>query len=276
MQFAVNYSLPLENLLLAQKVEVDLLKCPDWQGVIHAAQRLRPVYVHFEISVGNGEASTLDYDALRAMLTQTHTPHLNCHLVGNSTLDPKSSNDRLRQINQWVEALTVLRTNLPELPLVAENLPITPLEKGSQIGADPNLIREALLATETDLLFDLSHARISCAAMESELADYIDRLPMGRLRELHLTGLRKYHGLITDHFELTEADWQAAEWAQQQILSGEWRQPEIIALEYGGVGDVFGWRTQSEALLAQVPRLQAMFGNHGSSFSPVSECAAYP
>jgi hypothetical protein len=98
--------------------------------------------------------------------------------------------------------------------------------------------------------------------MESELADYIDRLPMERLRELHLTGLRRYHGLITDHFELGDPDWQAAEWALQQILSGEWRQPEIIALEYGGVGDVFGWRTQSEALLAQVPRLHAMFGNH--------------
>ena len=167
MQFAVNYSLPLENLLLTQKVEVDLLKCPDWQGVIRAAQRLRPVYVHFEIAVGNGEAPTLDYDALRAMLTQTHTPHLNCHLVGNSTLDPESRNDRLMQINQWVEELTVLRTNLPELPLVAENLPITPLEKGSRIGADPNLIREALLATETDLLFDLSHARISCMAIIS-------------------------------------------------------------------------------------------------------------
>jgi hypothetical protein len=262
MQFAVNYSLPLEKLLLTGQVEVDLLKCPDWQGVIHAAQRLRPVYVHFEIAVGNGQAPILDYDALRAMLTQTHTPHLNCHLVGNSTLDAESSNDRLMQINQWVEELTVLRTNLPELPLVAENLPIIPLEKGSRIGADPDLIREALLATETDLLFDLSHARISCAIMESELADYIDRLPMERLRELHLTGLRRYHGLITDHFELGDPDWQAAEWALQQILSGEWRQPEIIALEYGGVGDVFGWRTQSEALLAQVPRLHALFGNH--------------
>jgi hypothetical protein len=262
MQFAVNYSLPLEKLLLSGQVEVDLLKCPDWQGVIRAAQRLRPVYVHFEIAVGNGQAPILDFDALRAMLTQTHTPHLNCHLVGNSTLDTESSNDRLMQINQWVEELTVLRTNLPELPLVAENLPIIPLEKGGRIGADPDLIREALLATETDLLFDLSHARISCAIMESELADYIDRLPMERLRELHLTGLRRYHGLITDHFELSDPDWQAAEWAQQQILSGEWRQPEIIALEYGGVGDVFGWRTQSEALLAQVPRLHAMFGNH--------------
>jgi uncharacterized protein (UPF0276 family) len=268
MQFAVNYSLPLEKLLLTGKVEVDLLKCPDWQGVIHAARRLRPVYVHFEIAVGNGQVPTLDYDVLRAMFTQTHTPHLNCHLIGNSTLDPGSRNDQLKQIREWVEELTFIRNNLPDVPLVAENLPITPLEKGSRIGADPDLIRETLLATETDLLFDLSHARISCGAMEYKLTDYVSQLPMQHLRELHLTGLRRYHGLITDHFELSDSDWQAADWAQQQILSGEWRQPEIVALEYGGVGDVFGWRTQPDALLAQVPRLQAMFGNHATSFSP--------
>jgi uncharacterized protein (UPF0276 family) len=262
MEIAGKYSLPLEKLLLSGQVDVDLIKCPDWQGVIHTAQPLRPVYVHFEIAVGDGKANALDYIALREMLTQTHTPHLNCHLAGNSALDPSSKGDQLKQVNEWVEALTLIRTNLPDIPLAAENLPITPLEKGSRIGADPNLIRETLFVTETDLLFDLSHARISCVAMGIDLAEYVTNLPMERLRELHITGLRPYHGTLTDHFELTDSDWQAAQWAQEHILSGDWRQPEIVALEYGGVGDVFGWRTQAKVLLTQVPRLQTMFGNH--------------
>jgi len=145
---------------------------------------------------------------------------------------------------------------------VAENLPVSLHDKGTYIGADPALINEALLSTETDLLFDLSHARISCAALGMELAEYVDKLPMQRLRELHITGLRSYNGSLSDHFELTDADWQAAQWAQQCIVSGAWRKPEIVALEYGGVGDVFGWRTQPEVLLTQVPRLQAMFSSH--------------
>ena len=262
MQFAVNYSLALENLLLSHQVDVDLLKCPEWLGVIHAAQRLRPVYVHFDIGVGNGQIAALDYDALRSLLNQTKTPHLNCHLAGNSNLEAESTQDRSKQVALWANDLALLHSHLPEFPIVAENLPVSLHDKGTYIGADPALINEALLSTETDLLFDLSHARISCAALGMELAEYVDKLPMQRMRELHITGLRAYNGSLSDHFELTDADWQAAQWAQQQIAVGAWREPEIVALEYGGVGDVFGWRTRPEVLLTQIPRLQAMFSSH--------------
>ena len=40
MELAVNYSVELENLLRAEKVEVDRIKCADWPDMIVTAQRL--------------------------------------------------------------------------------------------------------------------------------------------------------------------------------------------------------------------------------------------
>ena len=41
MQFAVNYSVPMENLLREGAADCDLLKCPEWEGVVNAARPLR-------------------------------------------------------------------------------------------------------------------------------------------------------------------------------------------------------------------------------------------
>ena len=68
-----------------------------------------------------------------------------------------------------------------------------------------------------------------------------------------------YHGFLEDHFEMQPADWASTEWAAEQINSGAWRKPEVVAFEYGGVGEWFSWRTETWALEAQVPRLARLF-----------------
>jgi hypothetical protein len=82
---------------------------------------------------------------------------------------------------------------------------------------------------------------------------------MDKLAELHITGLRFYSGYLSDHFELRDEDWEAVEWARAQIRAGVWREPEVAAFEYGGVGEVFGWRTQEWVLREQMPRLAELF-----------------
>lgn len=261
MRLAVNYSLRLEELLQQNLVDCDLLKCPEWKGVVSNALELRPVYIHFEIVAGNNSLENLDMELIREMLKLTDTPHLNCHLFATPDLDPDSASDRRDLLKTWIREMRFLQDTFTGIRLVAENLPFVPDLRGSHISALPDLIHEALLEADADLLLDLSHARISASYLGMDSQAYIARLPLERLRELHITGLRTYHGTLTDHFEMQAEDWQAADWAKAQIDTGAWREPQIVAFEYGGVGDVFGWRTEKWALREQVPQLRALFPN---------------
>ncbi len=259
MRFAVNYSVPMEKLLREGAVDCELLKCPEWENIVSAARPLRPVHVHFEIIVGNGGFEHLDFDLIRAMLSNTETPHLNCHLMGSPDLDPNSPSDQRKLLDSWISGMQYLKEQVPGVKLVAENLPYIPETYGSEIGSSPEMITRAIVEADAGLLFDLSHARISCHYLGLDLDAYTNQLPMDRLSELHITGLRHYNGYLNDHFELSAEDWKAAEWARAQIQTGAWREPEIAAFEYGGVGEVFGWRTQEWVLRQQVPRLAKLF-----------------
>lgn len=259
MRFAVNYSVPMEKLLREGAVDCDQLKCPEWENIVSAARPLRPVHVHFEIVAGNGGFDHLDFDLIRTMLASTQTPHLNCHLMGRPDLDPSSPSDRRKLVESWVSEMQYLKEQVPGVKLVAENLPYIPESYGNAIGSSPEIIKQAIVEADAGLLFDLSHARISCHYLGMNLEDYVARLPMDRLSELHITGLRYYCGYLNDHFEMHPEDWEAAEWARAQIRAGAWREPEIAAFEYGGVGEVFGWRTQEWVLRQQVPRLAELF-----------------
>jgi hypothetical protein len=48
------------------------------------------------------------------------------------------------------------------------------------------------------------------------------------------------------------------QWALERIDPGDWARPWTVALEYGGVGEPFKWRSDRAALEAMVPRLYEM------------------
>lgn len=259
MKFAVNYSSPIAKLIEQGEVEVDLLKCPEWDGIVQAARKVAPVYIHFEISLGTHKVQDLNFDLIRRMLETTETRYLNTHLSNYRPRSTASEENRLMTINEWREDLEFLREKLPDTRIIAENLPWHEFMPELEIACDPALITEIIEENDLGLLLDLSHAQISAAMMGMDYRDYIARLPVHRLAELHITGIREYNGYPTDHFEMQANDWVVAEWAANQIESGSWRRPEIVAFEYGGVGNVFCWRTQPEEIRSQVPRLYEMF-----------------
>lgn len=259
MKFAVNYSTPLKNLIKTGQVQVDLLKCPEWDGLVRPALEIGSAYVHFEIALGSDNVQRLNYDLIKHMFDLTDTIYLNTHLSnlpGGRQTEPDSAASLLER---WEKDLEFLRCELPDRPVIAENLPWHTTMPELEIACNPDLISKFLLRNDVELLLDLSHAQISADRLGINYQDYVNKLPLDRLRELHITGIRTYAGNLCDHFELQEHDWQVAEWAANQIRLGSWRKPEIIAFEYGGVGDVFCWRTDPQALKEQVPLLSQIF-----------------
>lgn len=257
MKLAVNYSTALHKLIETQKVHVDLLKCPEWDGLVRPALNIGQVYIHFEIALGTDKVQYLNFDLIRRMLRMTDTRFINTHLSNSAQL---SSRSRKQILAAWEADLAFLRKQLPGIPFIAENLPWHSSLPQLKLASDPQLISEFLVRNEVGLLLDLSHAQITAAMMSVDYRDYVAQLPLERLEELHITGIREYRGYMTDHFEMQEHDWPIAQWAASQIRSGVWKEPEIVAFEYGGVGDVFCWRTEESALLEQVPRLYHLFG----------------
>ncbi|MDD2522893.1 MAG: DUF692 family protein [Anaerolineaceae bacterium] len=260
MKFAVNYSTHLGDLLKEGAVKVDLLKCPEWDGIVNAALPLGRVYIHFEISVGANNIQSLNFGLIDRFLNTTDTPHLNIHLSNDLALEADSPENRKAMLRLWKKDLASLSAAFPGVKIVAENLPWHEFLPHLRMAADPDLIRAIIEDCDLGLLLDLSHAQISANAFGMDFKDYIARLPLGRLSELHITGIREYANFPTDHFELQPDDWQVVNWAAEQIRAGAWRQPEIVAYEYGGIGDVFCWRTERSALQEQVPLLYDIFG----------------
>ena len=260
MKFAVNYSTPIAKLIEQGEVKVDLLKCPEWDGIVQAARKVAQVTIHFEISLGTRKVQELNYGLIQRMLETTETPYLNTHLSNHRSRSAATEENREMMLKEWREDLEFLRAKLPAVKIIAENLPWHEFMPELEIATDPAIITEIIEENDLGLLLDLSHAQISAEMMGMDYRDYIARLPVHRLSELHITSIREYNGYPTDHFEMQAHDWAVAEWAAAQIEAGSWRRPEIVAFEYGGVGNVFCWRTEPEAIRNQVPRLYEMFG----------------
>jgi hypothetical protein len=86
----------------------------------------------------------------------------------------------------------------------------------------------------------------------------MQQLPIQRMRELHFAGIHVIHGILRDHLSIQPQDWLTLEWVLENIRYGEWSQPWMLAFEYGGVGEIFEWRSDPHVIAEQVPRLYQM------------------
>ena len=267
MKLAVNYSPQAAELLQEAKIAFDLFKCPDWDGMIAEAQALKPLYVHFPLITG--KLGEVDLERVERLLEQTQTPFVNVHLVATpKDLDlPITTQEaaHVEQITDWlISEVSTLVKRFGAERVIAENV----IYRG--FGLDmlrptvlPNVIRNVVETTGCGLLLDLSHARIaahylSVDAPGVELWDYLNGLPLARLKELHVTGVHFHSERLRDHLGFNPPDWQVAEKAFKFIHEGRWATPHTVALEYGGSGEGFAWRSEKAVLARDVPRLHAL------------------
>ena len=98
-----------------------------------------------------------------------------------------------------------------------ENMPATPLLNNGFESA-PATIRRVLSTLDTGLLLDLAHARVAAAFQQMTVEDYLMALPLGRVWQIHVSGVREVDGMLRDaHEPLQEADYE--------ILNGSCREP---------------------------------------------------
>jgi hypothetical protein len=258
MKFAVNYSNPLLRLLEKQAVKIDLIKCPDWEGMLEEANSFGPITIHYDNSIGLGHTFDLDLSRIEDLKHHTSTPHINTHLVTPRSFNPDDKLELERINTLWREEIDVLVNRFGSDYVALEHYPYTSANPHIRPAADSKVFSRVIQDTGCMLLLDLAHARITADTLGVDVKDYIQDLPLDRLVELHITGIKPYAGVLTDHFKLSEEGWSNFEWALREIQIGNWRKPRLIAFEYGGVGEVFVWRTDMDVLKSQVPKLYEM------------------
>lgn len=261
MEFAVNYSKPLIRLLTEDAVNIDLIKCPDWEGMLAEAAPFGPIIIHYDLEVGLGNTFKADFNRILDLKNRTATPHVNTHLVTPQYFD-LNNHQEIKMINtRWRNEIQLMIEHLGAGVVALEHYPYTEATPHFRYPTDDEVFTKVINDTGCMLLLDLAHARITADTFGIDVKDYIRALPLDRLVEMHVTGIKSHSGVLTDHFGLNSGDWGLLEWALHEIKTGHWREPKVVAFEYGGVGNTFVWRTDDEVLKTQVPKLYEMI--HG-------------
>jgi len=256
MRLALNYSPQAAGLLQEGSVTFDLWKCPDWPDLIATAKEQLPVYIHFGLLAGRGDLDTVNWERIEELRAQTDTPYVNLHLTPRANDLGLNKNGVIRQLIREVE-FVVKRFGAERV--IAENAPFPePVYGTSRLAAEQQVIRRVMDETGCGFLLDLSHARMAARGLGLDEREYISALPVDRLCELHITGLEYMEQELHDHMPMREDDWPITEWAMRQIQTGQWARPWVVAIEYGGIGPIFEWRSEAPVIAADVPRLHEL------------------
>jgi uncharacterized protein (UPF0276 family) len=262
MELAVNFSPQAADLLRTGQIDFDLFKTPNWHDMVAEAMTYHPVYVHFDLSVGLGKTADANWDEVEEFLDKTGTEMVNVHVVSPETLNASNEHDVQALLDSIIDEVRLVCRRFGEERVIAENTPL-PVNGKPHLRpvAMPTFFQRLVSETGCGMLLDLAHASITAHTLKTDPLAFYSEFPVRRLREIHVTGLGMHEGEIHDHMEMRDRDWCYFESAIQEIRTGRWRTPEIIAFEYGGTGAPFVWRSETNVLLSQVPRLNALIHN---------------
>ncbi|WP_159462231.1 DUF692 family multinuclear iron-containing protein [Halobacillus sp. Marseille-P3879] len=269
MKFAMNYSPEAQKLISQSLIDLDLFKCPDFDPLlVQQAEKSKPSYIHFDLDAGHGELPSVNWSQIAKLAQQTQTPFVNLHLVAYSKDFPSIPSASLAK-----EDVKVIKKHIIDdiqhavnqfgaEKVILENV-VYRDHNSDMLRAvvTPELISEIVYETKCGLLLDIAHAQMTCYYSGEDVYNYISRFPLDQLKELHITGIQQKDGSYRDSMPMSKADWKLAEWALSNIKEGVWSEPWAASFEYGGVGPIFEWRTDSGIIEEQTPRLYKLVKN---------------
>ncbi|NLF01765.1 MAG: DUF692 domain-containing protein [Anaerolineales bacterium] len=292
MKLAVNYSEAAAALYRRGQIDVDYFKCPAWPALVDQVRAELPTIVHFPLVAGapgddaydSEIRQSADWNKVERMLATTATRHVNLHLAPEAAWFPAipvhsvAAADVEHVCERMVRTVeAVVRRFGPERVIVENDYGGT--SATPQAACLPETIARVVAETGCGLLLDLSHARLAARNLGTDAQTYMRSLPVHRLEEIHITGVRRfsghwlaatrraaagdpfierYAGEWLDHLPMTTADWRFLRWATGEWRRGAWRMPWVETFEYGGVSAFFLSVTDERFLAEQVPRLRAL------------------
>ncbi len=259
MRLAVNYSPQSSRLLSEGKIKLDLFKCPDWPDLVKTALTEHATYVHFSLATLSHNLEETNWQVISDLLELTGTKNVNLHLLSEPTLDPHNPEQVQKALQEIIGLVNMVIDRFGSERIVIENTPMTITGRDYlRPFVDAQIISEIIEKTGCRFLLDISHAFISAVTLGIDVKSYIYNLPTKQLAELHITGMDLENGQLIDHRAMRAEDWPVLVWALEQIHSGSWATPDIVAFEYSGFGKIMQAYSDPFILESQVPILYKM------------------
>jgi uncharacterized protein len=277
IRLAANWSTTLEKLLRKIDPPVDYLKIPlerDCAQQLSAARPLRPVLLHgWGPPYRAGMREIPDADLLRELAKTSGTPYLSVHLDMQpedfGSEDSNGEPNELEAIERITSSIRSLR-EITGLDVLLENCASYSWSERPAFMVSPEFIATVLEAANANLLLDLAHVRVSAYHRGETELEYLERLPLQRVREIHVSGPRlEPEGLRDRHLPLTDTDYNFLEHALTKA-----KFVHTITLEYAGIPDIGRTREGREiriprndpsALLEQIARLDTIRKRYGGT-----------
>jgi uncharacterized protein (UPF0276 family) len=168
-----------------------------------------------------------DNDEQRDYFKRANTPYVSTH-INRSFEDPATEEEVTERIKNNIQFLK----DEFGMRVILENVPYHPKKAYNKFMVMPEYIKKSVYENDCGFLFDIGHARAAAERLDIPFNEYVSRLPMDKLVEIHLAGSMKTKsgGITPNHSKMHEEDYEFLEWAIQNCPT-----LETITFEYGPI-----------------------------------------
>jgi len=260
MKYACNFSKELMELLSVEPDVCDYIKIGDFgpsKAYMDQCFQLKPLLIHgfgwFERG-GMADTSMMDFHYMNKRLARFKTPYLGMHAMAfrkDIAIYPDTLKHMIAIFNEVKDKIAC--------ELLFENMDYSmeySYETTVKETVMPDFYSRLADSCQLKMLLDTSHALVSAYQLQMNIYDYLEALPLDRVREIHISGSfkHKHKGYMDVHGVMTEED--------REIISFLARHPKIcnsdvlqmITLEYGSVNGA-----DIEAIRKQLALLKKTF-----------------
>lgn len=236
MKLACNGSEELLELL-REGVAVDYIKTGvygKFDEMFPIFRQMRPVLLHglgFFEDTGIPDIGIIDKEFANDMIGRCGSPHYGLHMgIQKKHMLPGMSDE---DIHRRMAANTLKFKAGLAVPLLLEPPPDSPTDRtvyDHYPYCDAEKVTRLVRETETFLLLDIAHARVTAGFRGWELREYISALPLDLVKEIHVTGsgIDEQGYPMDTHGPMSDEDYELLLWVLEKTS------PDVITLEYGG------------------------------------------
>lgn len=260
MEYACNFSKELLELLKGDEHLCDYIKIGDFgdtRKYMEEAFSLKPLLIHgfgwFERG-GMPNTDIMDFDYMTSRLSGFKTPVLGMHGIA-------FKKDIIESENTFRHMVSIFKEIDSKIPceLIIENMDYThayTYETTIKETVMPDYITELVHETGLNMLLDTSHAFVSSYQLGMDIYEYLEQLPLEKVREIHFSGsfFDKTKGFLDVHGIMRDDDYEVARFLATHPKVVNSSCLKIVTLEYGNVNSA-----DKEAIILQMKNLKEIF-----------------
>jgi uncharacterized protein (UPF0276 family) len=182
-------------------------------------------------SIGNFDfVQRLDIAKIKGYIEKSKTPYLSGHIC----VDYLKRNDDREVEKNIIENVRKIK-EIFGLEMLLENVPYRGYRENFKFISDPDFITNVVNKSKSKFLFDISHATVAADSLNMDFDEYVSKLPMDKVVEMHLAGtIPNDKGVLIDkHTKMADNDYDFLNRAIEK-----YKTLQYITLEYGPVSNL--------------------------------------